>query len=50
MPDLLDDLADRAEADDLLAAANEHFAEHRHTHQAEVDAWDATAADGLPQQ
>jgi hypothetical protein len=47
MPDLLDELADRAEADELLAAANEHFAAHRDAHAVEVEAWDATAADGL---
>ena len=48
MPDLLDELADRAEADELLAAANEHFAAHRDEHQAEVEAWDGVAGDGLP--
>lgn len=47
MPDLLDELADRAEADELLEAANEHFAAHRDEHRAEVGAWDGVAADGL---
>jgi hypothetical protein len=47
MPDLLDELADRAEADALLAAANAHFAAHRAEHEAEIEAWDATAGDGL---
>ena len=48
MPDLLDDLAARAEADELLEAANEHFAAHREERRAEIDAWDGVAADGLP--
>lgn len=47
MPDLLDELADRAEEEDLLAAANAHFAAHRDEHQADVEAWDAVAGDGL---
>ena len=46
MPDLLDELADRAEADDLLAAANHHFAADP-AHAAEVEAWDGTASDRL---
>jgi hypothetical protein len=48
MPDLLDELADRAEAEELLAAANEHFAAHRDEHRAELEAWDAAAHDGFP--
>lgn len=47
MPDLLDELADRAEADELLAAANAHFADERDAHRAEVEAWDGVAGDGL---
>ena len=47
MPDLLDELADRAEAEELLGAANEHFASDRAAHAAEVEAWDATAGDSL---
>lgn len=47
MPDLLDDLTARAEADELLEAANEHFAAHRDERGAEIDAWDGAAADGL---
>jgi hypothetical protein len=47
MPDLLEELADRAEADALLAAANEHFAVHRTEHEAEIEIWDATAGDGF---
>jgi hypothetical protein len=47
MPDLLDDLADRAEGDALLEAANEHFAAEREHHRAHVEAWDATAGDAL---
>ena len=46
MPDLLDDLADRAEQAELLAAANEHFAD-REEHRREVAAWDGVAGDGL---
>jgi hypothetical protein len=47
MPDLLDELADRAEAEDLLAAANEQFAAHRDEHHAEIEAWDGVAGDRL---
>jgi hypothetical protein len=47
MPDLLDELVDRAEGEDLLAAANEHFAEHGADHRSEVEAWEGVAADGL---
>jgi hypothetical protein len=47
MPDLLDELADRAEGDALLEAANEHFASQREPHRADVEAWDATAGDAL---
>jgi len=47
MPDLLDQLADRAEEEELLAAANQHFAAHRAEHRAEIEAWDHTAGDGL---
>jgi predicted DNA-binding ribbon-helix-helix protein len=47
MPDLLDELAERAEAQDLLAAANEQFAAERTDHDAEVEVWDGVAADGL---
>jgi hypothetical protein len=47
MPDLLDELAERAEEQDLLTAANEHFAAHRAEHDADVAAWDGVAADGL---
>lgn len=47
MPDLLDELADRAEADELLAAANEHFAARRGEERREVEAWDGVAGDGL---
>jgi hypothetical protein len=47
MPDLLDELADRAEAEELLAAADEHFAAHHHEHRAEVDAWEGVSGDGL---
>ena len=47
MPDLLDDLADRAEAEELLASANAHFAANREEHQADVEAWEGTAGDGL---
>ena len=49
MPDLLDELVERAEGDDLLDAANEHFATHGGEHDVEVDAWDAVARDGLEQ-
>ena len=48
MPDLLDDLVERAEAEELLAAANEHFAAFGDEHGDEVAAWDGTAGDGLP--
>lgn len=47
MPDLLDELADRAEADDLLAAANQHFAAERDATRLEIEAWDGVAGDGL---
>jgi hypothetical protein len=47
MPDPLNELADRLEADDLFAAANQHFAAHRDAQAVEVEAWDATASDGL---
>jgi hypothetical protein len=47
MPDLLDELADRAEAEDLLSAANQHFAAHPDEHRDVVRAWDGVAADGL---
>jgi len=41
MPDLLDELVERAEAEELLASANEHFAARHDTQRAEVEAWDA---------
>jgi hypothetical protein len=47
MPDLLEELADQAEAEELLAAANEHFAARAAEHRAEVEAWDGVAGDGL---
>ncbi len=47
MPDLLDELAERAEADDLLAAANDHFAAHGEEHRGEVEVWDGVTGDGL---
>jgi hypothetical protein len=47
MPDLLEELADRAEAEELLAAANEHFAAHQVEHRAESEAWDGVVGDGL---
>ena len=47
MPDLLDELIDAAESAELLAAANDHFAAHRDERDAEVNAWDGTAGDGL---
>lgn len=48
-PELLDELVARAEEEDLLASANEHFAATREQRQEEIAAWDATAADGLSQ-
>ncbi|MGH2950107.1 MAG: hypothetical protein ACRDPC_28225 [Solirubrobacteraceae bacterium] len=47
MSDPLDELVDRAETAELLAAANEHFAAQHGEHQAEVEAWDHVAGDGL---
>jgi SAM-dependent MidA family methyltransferase len=47
MPDLLEELVERAEADDLLEAANLHFAENSEEHAAEVAGWDGVAGDGL---
>ena len=46
-PDLLDQLVSRAEEEDLLAAANDHFASTREERAAEIASWDATSADGL---
>jgi hypothetical protein len=49
MPDLLDQLAERAEAEDLLRAADEHFEAHRDEQRHEVRGWDGVAGDGLSQ-
>jgi len=50
-PDLLDELATRAEEDDLLTGLNEDFAQLRgdpaawEQHQTETAAWDQTSSD-----
>lgn len=50
-PDLLEELAERAEAEDLIAALNQDFAKLRRDpeawahHQAETEAWDRTSSD-----
>ena len=48
-PDLLDQLATRAEEEDLLASANEHFATTRDERGDEIAAWDLTSGDSLPE-